>query len=285
VRQTFVLSELNGGTVTTIVAYDPVTRVVSLTPLGYLDTNAVYRLEVIAPSSPADGNGLRSVEGATLESSPLSITFFVQDSATSASAPSPFQSVDFCRDIGPIFTNKCGTSSCHGGSLPADGLGLDSPTALARTALGQAAHGANTGPTSAAQPPATRFGLDMPLIDPGAGSPAGGNPGNSWLFYKLLMADPVAVSSTPLAPSCDGGAADPTHVNMQLEVEWQALTSAERAALSSIVSGAPMPPRGAMSADGSGIGTLSTDELERVSRWIAAGAQVPPTCGCSNAAQ
>jgi hypothetical protein len=40
----------------------------------------------------------------------------------------------------------------------------------------------------------------MPLIDPGSGG--AGNPGNSWLLYKLLMAQPSGG-----APSCDAGAA------------------------------------------------------------------------------
>ena len=276
-RQTFVLHDADGWELTPIVTYDPVARIVSLTPLGWLDAHHVYEVDVLAPTGPQDVNGLRSVDGATLAQAPLRLAFSVGGADTTAE-PSP-PTVDFCLDILPVFANKCAASTCHAGPLSADGLRLDSPQGVTLTALGQVALGANTGPTSAAQPPSLIFGLNMPVIDPGPGSPSAGIPGDSWLLYKLLLGAPTATSSTPLASDCDGGTVAPPDTSGAHIVPWGALPPSEIAALSSVVLGQAMPPPSA-SPDGAPNAGLSLDEMERISVWIASGAVVPSACGC-----
>ena len=283
-RQTFVLHDVDGYVLTPIVTYDPVARIVSLVPLWQLDINHVYEVEVRAPSGPADVDGLRSIDGATLAQAPLNIAFSVGGPDTTGQALPSAPAIDFCRDVFPVFATKCGTSGCHGGLLPAEGLGLDSPAGVETTAIGQIAHGANTGPTWSSQPPSLTFGLNMPLVDPGSGSPAAGNPGDSWLIYKLLMAEPAATASTPYASDCDGGTVAPANAAPAHVVAWEPLAASERSALQSVVSGQAMPPP-SVNADGSDNTTLSADELERLSLWIAAGAAVPSQCACSTASQ
>ncbi len=277
-RQTFILTDLQGNDLTPTVSYDPVARVVSLTPLAPLTAGQTYRLTILTPQSATDPNGLRSVGGTTLSSSTsASITF----TATSGSQADPLfpHSVDFCVDILQTFQGSCGTSSCHGGSLPAAGLALDSIAAILATAIGRTASGANTGPTaSPPRPPGTIFGIDMPIVDPGPGAPASGNPADSWLVYKLLLAEPSPCPTT----EGDGGDCDasaPVTAPPAYDVAWQPLSDDARATLANLVQGHAMPylllgtesfvpPQG----------TLSVPQLERVSFWIAEGAPVPASC-------
>jgi len=132
----------------------------------------------------------------------------------------------------------------------------------------------------------------MPIIDPGSGAPAGGNPGNSWLMYKLLLAVPSPTSMVvPL--SCDGGTVAPTDVTMTHVVAQPALSNPvqdpARAVLADYVLGREMPfpltPAVPLDQNANPLtGPLTIDELERVSRWIAqpppSGGLVPATCGC-----
>ena len=62
----------------------------------------------------------------------------------------------------------------------------------------------------------------MPVIDPGANGV--GNPGHSWLLYKLLMAKPAARS--PWAFTV---------------MAWQPISDAERSVLASFVNGREIP--------------------------------------------
>ena len=278
-RQTFALHDVDGYFPEPIVSYDPVARIVSITPLESLDSAHVFEVDVRTPRNPDDLDGLRSVDGATLAQANLSIAFSVGAEDTSGRSIPSAPTIDFCRDIFPVFSNKCGTSTCHGGPLPVEGLSLDSPGGIALTALGQVAHGANTGPTSSPQPPSLAFGVNMPIIDPGPGSPSAGNPGNSWLLYKLLMGELAASSSTPYASACDGGKVEPVSTDSAHVVAWDPLSASDRLTLSSIISGQAMPPP-STSADGTEQTALSEGELERISLWIASGAAVPSQCGC-----
>jgi hypothetical protein len=139
------------------------------------------------------------------------------------------------------------------------------------------AEGANTGPRATSAPPGLLFGEDMPVIDPGSGPPLAGDPSNSWMLYKMLLAPPPACSSTPGAAPCDAGAPTPpatTHV-----VPWQPLSDAERATLSNYVAGREMPyPVDPSAPLGSDPAPLTLQELENVSFWIARGAVLPPSC-------
>jgi hypothetical protein len=151
--------------------------------------------------------------------------------------------------------------------MPAQGLVLTDPAGVIATALGQVAVGANTGARPAAESPNVIFGLDMPIIDPGPGggvvstdpsnpSPAG-NPADSWLIYKLLMAVPAPGDAGSIVP----------------------LSATERATLASLVPGREMPYPGNPSASLDTAGAqLTIDQLETISTWIATGAQTPTSC-------
>jgi hypothetical protein len=275
------MRNLRGDYLTPDVAYDPVARVVTIRAPsspdagGWLDDGQTYRIDILSPQSPTDANGLRAIDGATLDpSSTATIEFPVH--ATTPPTPTP-PPVDFCRDVFPIFTTQCTSSVCHGGPLPAAGLRLDSPASIAATAIGRVAQGANTGPRAAAEPPGVLFGEDMPVIDPGSGGPSSGAPGDSWLMYKLLMGAPSACSSAPNAPPCDAGA--PTPPPNVHAVEWRPLSDEERATLASFVPGREMPyPYGSSGFAGTSPSPLTLQDLENVSRWIAQGARLPPSC-------
>jgi len=228
-RQTFILGELVGDQflgLTPTIRYDPVARVVTVTPLPEqaFDPEQTYRLTVASPAGPTDVNGLRAIDGATLSaSSPSSVTFRVAMDAGTASPPPP--PPDFCTAILPLFVSRCGGSGCHGGSStpPAAGLRLTDPDGVLTTAIGRVAEGSNTGPLAGnGQAPTLAFARDMPIIDPGpetlltlagavvdaaaAATPlSGGDPSHSWLMYKVLMAVPPACSTG--SPCSDGGLA------------------------------------------------------------------------------
>ncbi len=207
-RQSFVL-ENAAGTIgfSPEITYDPVARVVTITPLSdasqklmntMLTPNESLRLTILSPASPTDPNGLRAIDGATLDpASPKELLFTVtgppMDDAGNSATPPAAPSIDYCRDIDVIFGNNCEQGICHGGVPAAAGLVLSSPSDVMRSAIGRVAQGSNTGPRSVAEPPSHLFGEDMPIIDPGS------NPDNSWMMYKVLLAIPSP------APIVDAG--------------------------------------------------------------------------------
>jgi hypothetical protein len=288
-RQSFSLHDLQNNVQTPNVAYDPVARVVTITPAAPLQAGVNYVISI-------DPNGLRSIDGAPIDPSFVTIEFPVAAADAGAAQPSP-PTVDFCNDIQPIFRDKC--AYCHtapgpgGPSAPAAGLSLSTPESILATAVGRVAQGANTGPRASPQPAGALFGVDMPIIDPGSGGPSGGNPGNSWLMYKVLLAVPSPTSM--VAAVCDGGTTVPTDVTMAHLVAQPAFSDPvndpARAILADYVLGREMPfpgnPGAALDQNNSPIsGSLTIDELERISRWIAqplppGGALVPSTCPCS----
>ncbi|HEY8038857.1 MAG TPA: hypothetical protein VIF15_03655 [Polyangiaceae bacterium] len=279
-RQSLVLSDLLGNFLSPGVIYDPVSRVVRIVPATPLQPGQSYKLNIIPANSPTDGNGLRAIDGATLDPGEHSaITFPVVAPSTDGGAEAAPEggvdagmgggseagadagvvnvappTVDFCASVLPIFVGRCNGSGCHGTALPAAGLRLDSPADIAATAVGRAAQGANTGPRAAPQPGGRLFGEDMPIVDPGA-------PGDSWLMYKLLLAVPRS----------------PTVASDLYSVPWGQLPDDERATLASYVLGREMPfPLDPAGAPGTDPSTLTLDELDAVSFWIAEGAPVPP---------
>jgi hypothetical protein len=204
-RQTFVLEDIGMTTgFTPTVSYDPVARIVTITPLTgvgqTLTPQQSYKLVITTPKNAADGVGLRAIDGAPLEA-PGTRTIAFTAAAPTASPPATV-SIDFCRDIHPIFQTNCAVATaCHiepSKSTPSNaaGLVLDPPNFIPTTAVGRVSQGANTGPFARAAAPSLLFGEDMPIIDPG------GNASNSWLLYKILL----AVPSPPPAPVVEAGA-------------------------------------------------------------------------------
>ncbi len=291
-RQTFLLQQIgaNPSLFPPSAAYDPIARVVTITPPpgGFIQSQP-YTLTIASPRSDADPNGLRAFDGALLARDAQSTFGFTAGPPAGNGSPLPTQYIDFCSQVLPIFVaGTCG--GCHASpskaTLPqsVDGLALDSPAAVQQTALGRASIEANTGPfVGQGGPTSLLFTQDMPIIDPGPG-PSGsgidttlpvtfpGNPSQSYMIYKTLMAIPsIADGGSPYTYSVacsDAGASCP-----------QDLSPDERARLSGIVLGREMPYPG---APGAGVNThgLSLGQLETLSAWISQGAPIPGDAGC-----
>ena len=291
-RQTFVLQDLFGNFLVPTPSYDPVSRVVRLclqsSPALLADQS--YQITILPPSGPTDTAGFRAIDGAGLDPSvnPV-IEFPVVNGATYAGsdACTGATPVDFCSQVLPLFAgvdtqgvSRCaGSGGCHGGDLPAAGLLLTTAQGIQTTAIGRVAQGSNTGNASQAEPPGIVFGVDMPIITPGA-------PGASWLMYKLLLAEPPACSSTLTAdggePACDAGAPGVEDNRYPLVTPaWTLLSDTERATLSNYVQGREMPyPTDPSAPLDSATAPLTGDELDTVSLWILLGAAIPGA-GCN----
>ncbi len=294
-RQTFELHDLNMNYLDPTVAYDPVARIVTMTPMAPLEAGQTYVVQITTPSSPADPNGLRAIDGATIDPTQATIEFPVVDTGM-GTPQAPLPTVDFCTDVLPLLTG-CAGASCHGGTPPgpAEGLRLDTPTWIQTTAVGRVSQESNTGAIAGPEPPGLHFGVDMPLIDPGDGTGSGGNPGNSWLLYKLLLAVPTpAGTSGAAAAGCDGGTTTPTDVSGLHLVAWQPSSSdlastwvGRNTSLSEYVLGREMPyPADPSAPLSQNTAALTIDQLELISRWIAQPTNtgvplVPATCSCS----
>jgi hypothetical protein len=286
-RQSFPVVDLSGNVIDNPhVFYDPVARSVTLTTTlgGGWPTCQTFRVYLETPSDAGPG-GLLTLDGATLDPSvPPFIEFPVLgascatggDAGADAAPPATgtvttFPAIDFCAAVYPIFTSKCGSGQCHGGPTPAVGLRLDSPQAIVDTAINRVSVESNQGPRAMAQPPSNTFGVDMPLIERNADN--SGDPGDSWLLYKLLLAVPPACSSTPDAPPCDAGS--PTVQHDYHSEPWTGISSAERAVLAGNMIGREMPfPSDPVAAPGVATEPLTLDELDTVSLWISQGAPV-----------
>ncbi len=242
-----------------VPVYDPVTRIVTIKPLTPLVPGQIYEVEIKTPTSPTDPDGLRAIDGATLDANDPSKGLIAFTAGPPSTTPTPpIQPLNFCVSVQPILVGTCSGNSCHGGYLPAAGLELTSGALLSSTAIGRVAHGSNTGPSAAPEAPGLTFGLDMPIVDPGIGG--AGDPADSYLIYKVLLAH-VPAGSPPAAPS---------------PVQWQPLSDSERAILGNYVNGREMPYPGTPSpavSDG-----LSTQQIETLSVWIAQGAGVSDAC-------
>lgn len=300
-RQTFIVQDLFGDYLEPSPAYDPVSRVVRLCLV--LPPDLTYKVSIVPTA-------LLAIDGAQLSSSsPTLIEFNVAagppyegadrcpqapaggsepeggvpvDAGVDAAGPgnadagmgvtvSPPPAVDFCSQVLPIFASKCGGSSCHSSSLPAAGLQMTSAAGIEATAIGRVAQGSNTGSRAITTAPNAGgvFGVDMAIIAPG-------DPGDSWLLYKLLMADPPPCSSTPGAAPCDAGVA--TVEDDLWNVPWTPISDSERATLAGYIPGREMPyPTDPNAPLAGATAPLTVDELDLVSEWILQGASVQ-TC-------
>jgi hypothetical protein len=228
-RQSIAVTDTTGSPFDSpIIIYDPVGRVVSIANPNpiidgggtqcWLTANQFYNVVIGIPSGTADTGGIRAIDGATL-ASPLQIGFNSGGNPCPPTPPPVTPHADFCADVLPIFQARCSAPQCHGSpqdvgsdsplfpngySEPAAGLVLDNPAGVYATAVGRVSNGSNTGPMSTYEPPGALFGIDMPLIDPT------GNAGNSYLLYKLLLADPSPVDDPGLRQSCALGVNAPT---------------------------------------------------------------------------
>ena len=293
-RQSFVLTDLNGnGYDIPSIAYDPVARAVTMRPLSPLPACRSFRVYLLTPAQGQGIGGLQAIDGATLDpSTPQFIEFPVSGtcatgggeggpseggadasldgSAVDAGTPpgpdagdggsgatTPFPTIDFCGAVMPIFRSSCASQACHGGTMPAAGLKLDRSQGVIDTAINRVSIESNQGPRSQSRPSSTPFGLDMPIVD---SSGAQGNPGNSWLVYKLMLATPGS----------------PTPVTNFHTAAWSDLSAGERTLLGNYVTGSEMPFPAFVVGGGTMQVPLTLDQLEQISFWIEQGAPVPP---------
>lgn len=291
-RQSVVLTDANSQPVTEdnapIVTYDPVARTVTLASpkapgVEWLKEGQPYKLFfLVPPDDDADDRGLRAIDRATLDpNQPREIGFYVGPrSGVGRAEPN----VSFCTDVLPIFALKCSQGTCHGGrgAQPAAGLVLDSASGVTRTAIGRVAQGANTGGAAAPpEPPGKVFGVNMPLVDPG-------NPGNSWLLYKVELAPaPVVDAGAPARLACAGppgapASAVPAPDYFPLVPAAPYADEIERAILNDYVLGREMPyPVAQVRSPAEQ--ALTFQEREKIRLWIAQRAPVEACGGCGEA--
>ncbi|MCC6644785.1 MAG: Ig-like domain-containing protein [Polyangiaceae bacterium] len=254
--------------------YDPLTRTVVYRPQGTYQPGTLYTVILRKPSEEDNGFGFRAWDGAELERT-VTFQFETTLDPSKHDPPSPSGLCGVCSptqqsvDVGgkpttvssaPGRTDEqamltlggCAYGGCHAGSqeAPAGVLGLDlsSYDAIQRTALSRTAVQTLRGPTATAERSAALFGVGMPRIDPG-------NPGNSYLLYKVLVGPELFSPDNGAGPAAADG-----------------LAEGERERLRAFVSGEAMP----LDADPAREGTLGFGEAAALSRWIAAGA--PATC-------
>jgi hypothetical protein len=267
-RQSFaILDGANkplGADLVPLVQYDPVARTVTLSaPVQpWLTEGQPYKLVLGIPDGNADMGGVRAIDRATLSPAQTrEFAFFVAPARPIPQEPA----VKFCRDVLPLFAAKCSLSSCHGtGSSAASGLVLDTSAGVAATALNRVAQGSNRGSRSDLSRSIDRlFGFDMPLIDPG-------NPGNSWLMYKIELAASASSSNTGPQYTCAnaGPAAATRFAYTPLAPNAQrSADNIERAILGNSILGREMPFP-SLTAQSYESAPLTFDEREKVRIWI-----------------
>jgi hypothetical protein len=259
--------------------YDVVERVLFYRPLGELQPNATYTVEIIIPGED-DAEGLRAFDGAPLAEGPVPLTFdFHTNALPSEGERFPMEEAG-CADALAIFSqaSTCSDASCHvrsGSSdcplgqardadgrcvdVPRQGLVLSDALGLLTTAISKVAHQTELGSKSGVtleDPP--RFGVQMPIIDPG-------RPDNSYLFYKLLR-----------RPENFGTDCDTRYdVGFAAGSDCVPPGAAESARLREwFVRGEPMPPA-VDATTGLALKHLQRSDLRTIQAWIREGARCP----------
>jgi hypothetical protein len=296
-RQTVVLKDGSGNVLTPVIEYDPVDRVVSLrppaAPAKWLVAEQIYEIDLTLPSGPDDDfGGIRALDRATLDPGDTHLKLGFVAGAAGAAPIAAAPTMNFCNDILPVLANKCATVQyCHlsetpmsgktrfgdlGLSLPAQGLILDTSIGVANTALKRIANEANTGAgAGVGTDPGPIFAVDMPLIAPG-------NPGNSFLLYKVLLSElPTTAQMPQVRMPCDpNGVPQPPQILPSLTpFNTDLLSDSERAILADNVLGREMPYP-SFGADGTAMDSgLTIEELRRLRLWIQQGAVIKVDCG------
>ncbi|HEY8073179.1 MAG TPA: hypothetical protein VIF62_03700 [Labilithrix sp.] len=277
------------------IVYDPVARTATLTrpKTGtWLTPGQPYKIAFTIPQNDDDPNGLRSIDYATLDpNGTREIAFFV-DSADGGTGAAPAgviegepTDISFCMDVLPIFASKCSAPTCHGsGNKPAMSLILDTSEGVSHTAIGRIAQGSNTGaradqPTSGGRV----FGVDMPIINVDtSASPPVGDPGNSWLVYKLEMAPTPKADAGQRIIACPGATDAPSQKTPYSPIAPAHLDADdfERSNLANLVTGREMPYPVA-GGQVYGDAPLTLQERETIRMWIQRGAHVEQCGGCA----
>jgi hypothetical protein len=286
--------------------YNPVTRSATfrLEPAERLAPDTLYRITVFAPPT-ADVAGFFAFDGAALERpyvfdfrtqpaggaeqdevAPTSAAYCAAIACFAACAAGdtacreacrPSCIEDTCSGDGDLFNEilatgdrlltSCAFGQCHAPSIAdpafiAMGLDLSSGASVLATAIGKTSHLSQTGEASTqGDLGPVRFGRAMPIVEPG-------NPGNSFLLYKLLI--------NPLNYPRPGGARDVAGFQREIDRLRK-----------SAIPGLPMPAQ-IGSAPAEGIfpasfdpdGSINYRHAQLIHAWIAAGAIVDPAGQC-----
>lgn len=271
--------------------YDPVGRLVTILGPGedgsmpaalWLTEGQIYRL--VLPVAPGDDDigGFRAIDRAAL-AEPREYVFRAGPAVTSLRLDPP---VDFCADVMPILHAKCSNPACHGAtSRPAAGLVLQTVDGV-RAAISRVAQGANTTARAGTPEPAGKiFGTNMAVIEPG-------NPGASWLVYKLELAPHPVVDAGPpptivcTPPPGEAPVQPPsTGIFRPLVDHFRPQADdLERSILNDYVLGRempyPYPPALYSGEDAYYFAPLTFQERERIRIWIASGASTRDCGGC-----
>ncbi len=252
--------------------YDPVRREVVLRQkagarlaLGTFYKLTLYKPEIegdCTPDAPTSC-GIRAFDRAPLEEA-YTLTFRTVDVDPGAVPDETAPAVVFCGDKGAAAAlTGCAYGNCHAttsgnpcvptksNKYPDCAEGLSFYNLLygnlvdtEQTAINRVAHQTQTG-ESASIPEKTpaRFGRAMPIIDafnPGVA----GNPGNSYVMYKILVGTSIDAAPADIKPS---------------DAEVQRL-------LDSVVVGMPMPPPDPAAAP------VDAEQMLNLSNWIQHGA-------------
>jgi hypothetical protein len=280
-RQAILLVDgFNQAVDSPIVTYDPVTLTVTLSNPAktgpWLKAGQPYKVILPTPEESKTGLVLRAIDGAPLASDQTRVLGFLGSSAFDQPNEPTMQ---FCADVLPIFHTKCsGTKICHvtpdNGAFPLAGMDLETADGVRFTAIGRVAQGSNTGARAGlGSNPGKVFGVDMPIIDPG-------NPGNSWIVYKTMLAAYPTIAATGRPDQCGFGG--PTDL-MIPDAGHVDVADSERIILGDYVGGRqmPYPPADAAAPDYS-TQPLTFEERERLRLWIAQGANVEACSTCGN---
>jgi hypothetical protein len=230
--------------------YDVVERVVSyrLGRGAFLEPGVLYHVELYQPEEQPQGLGFRAFDGAPLVEGDVPVVIsFVTAKAVPETAPAPAEPPDCAAALDVLGGGSC--PACHAPGNAAMDLELDSGDGLRRTAIRHVAHEADTAPLAGRPLVApSRFGAGMPIVEPG-------NPGTSYLMYKLLLHPgnygEGGCTSEHLVASPSGVCAAPPETERQRLADW-------------FVQMDPMPPVGALP---NGI-----DDLRTMRDFITAGA-------------
>lgn len=271
-----------------IVEYDPVTRVVTISNPSpgapWLQVGVIYKVEFPIATDEAGSFGLRAIDDATIDPATKPLTF--QAAPPTGISPTP-PTIDFCADVFPIFaatrasTNEvkgaCTAVACHAsGQSAAQGLVLETPDGIRATTIGVEAVEATTAALSTPLPPQAAFPTGMPLVDPG-------DPGDSYLLYKLLLPDSNGVPSAS-GTSVPYTACRPITAPFYYGPGAGFASADEQARLAEHVVGRRMPWgdwNAQAHAFGTGGGTpLTLDEIERIRLWIQEGAEIDDCSTC-----
>jgi hypothetical protein len=242
-----------------IPRYDVIERVVSYElPKGVLlEPNTHYTAELVVPVDSNDF-GFRAFDYAPLAAETATKLSFLTSNLQKIPAPPASRST--CSDAVRTFAEHCSAASCHDAGDPTMALDLSDTNGIL-TAIGRVAHQAETGPKTGVplQNPA-RFGVGMPLIDPG-------RPDNSYLMYKLVAA-PENYRNSPNDPDLCGtrhlAAVDPTRCVPATAEENERLRAW-------FLRGVAMP----RAVEDRAPNWLVRSELRSLESWIGSGAPCP----------